>query len=335
MLRLYRIVLLLILLALPVLTLSAQDNTETLIVYSGRTEGLIGPLLERFTAETGVRVEVRYGGTAEMAATILEEGANSPADVFIAQDAGALGALAEAGRLRVLPSDILERVEPRFASPTGLWVGLSGRARVLVYNPSTVSADQLPASILDLTAPEWAGQVGWAPTNGSFQSHVTALRLLLGDDGARAWLEGMVANGAVPYENNRAIVQAVADGEVVVGLVNHYYLYAFLADNPDFPVRNYYFPAGDPGVLVNVAGAGLLDTSDQPGLAQRFILYLLGQEAQTYFAQQTFEYPLAAGVPTSADLPPLASIKTPDIDLSDLSDLQTTLDLLRETGALP
>jgi iron(III) transport system substrate-binding protein len=145
----------------------------------------------------------------------------------------------------------------------------------------------------------------------------------------------MVANETVPYENNRAIVQAVADGEVIVGLVNHYYLYAFLADNPDFPARNYYFPAGDPGALVNVAGTGVLDTSDQPGLAQRFILYLLGQEAQTYFAQQTFEYPLAAGVPTSAELPPLASIETPDIDLSDLSDLQTTLDLLRETGALP
>ncbi len=335
MLKFHRIVLLLALLALPALALSAQDSAETLVVYSGRTEGLIGPLLERFTAETGVRIEVRYGGTAEMAATILEEGANSPADVFIAQDAGALGALAQAGRLRALPPDILERVEPRFVSPAGLWVGVSGRARVLVYNPELVAADALPASILDLTAPEWAGRVGWAPTNGSFQSHVTALRLLLGEDGARAWLEGMVANGAVPYENNRAIVQAVADGEVPVGLVNHYYLYAMRASNPDLRAANYYFPGGDPGALINIAGAGVLDTSKRPGLAQRFILYLLGAGAQTYFAEQTFEYPLAAGVAASPELLPLASIETPDIDLSDLSDLQTTLDLLRETGALP
>jgi iron(III) transport system substrate-binding protein len=328
-------VIFLLALLLPALTLAAQDSGESLVVYSGRTEGLIGPLLERFSAETGIRVEVRYGGTAEMAATILEEGANSPADVFIAQDAGALGALAQAGRLRALPSDILERVDPRFASPVGLWVGLSGRARVLVYNPDTLTADQLPLSLLDLTAPEWAGRVGWSPTNGSFQAHVTALRVLLGEDGARAWLEGMVANGAVPYENNRAVVQAVADGEVEVGLVNHYYLYAMQADNPGLAAANYYFPAGDAGALVNVAGAGILDTSAQPGLAQRFVLYLLGAGAQTYFAQQTFEYPLAAGVAPAAALPPLDSIETPALDLSDLSDLQTTLDLLRDTGALP
>lgn len=333
--KLYWIAVLFALLMLPPLALNAQDSAETLVVYSGRTEGLIGPLLERFTTETGVRVEVRYGGTAEMAATILEEGANSPADVFIAQDAGALGALAQAGRLRVLPPDILERVEPRFVSPDGLWVGLSGRARVLVYNPELVAADALPASILDLTALEWAGRVGWAPTNGSFQSHVTALRVLLGEDRTRAWLEGMVANRAVPYENNRAIVQAVSDGEVVVGLTNHYYLYAMRVDNPNLRAANYYFPGGDPGALINIAGAGVLNTSKRPGLAQRLILYLLGKDAQTYFAERTFEYPLAAGVAASPELPPLDSVETPDIDLSDLSDLQTTLNLLRETGALP
>lgn len=331
----FPLILLLLMLTLSTLTVTAQDNGESLVIYSGRTEGLIAPLLERFSAETGVQIEVRYGGTAEMAATILEEGANSPADVFIAQDAGALGALADAGRLQALPSDILERVDPRFASPDGLWVGLSGRARVLVYNPETLTTDQLPASILDLTAPEWAGRVGWAPTNASFQAHVTALRVLLGEDGARDWLAGMVANGTVPYENNRAVVQAVADGEVAVGLVNHYYRYAMQADNPTLAAANYHFPAGDPGALINVAGAGILDTSDQPGLAQRFVLYMLGASAQTYFAEQTFEYPLAAGVMPSAALPPLAGIETPAIDLSDLSDLQTTLELLRDTGALP
>ena len=325
--------LLLVLLGASFLPLAAQDG-ETLTVYSGRSEGLIAPILEQFTAETGINVEVRYGDTAEMAATILEEGDNSPADVYIGQDAGALGALAQAGRLTTLPSDVLERVPEALRSAEDQWVGLSGRARVLVYNPSVLSEDQLPASITELAAPEWAGRVGWAPTNGSFQAHMTALRVLLGEEATRDWLTAMVANNTLPYENNRAIVQAVADGEVEVGLVNHYYLHGFLADNPDFPVRNYYFPAGDPGALINVAGAGVVNTSDNPGLAQRLILYLLGNSAQQYFADETYEYPLVPGITVNEALTPLEDIQTPDIDLSNLSDLQGMLDLLSETGAL-
>ncbi|NWF69774.1 MAG: iron ABC transporter substrate-binding protein [Chloroflexi bacterium] len=317
------------------LPVSAQDAAETLTVYSGRSEGLIGPILEQFSAETGVQVEVRYGSTAEMATTILEEGGNSPADVYIAQDAGALGALAAAGRLRLLPSDILERVPAQFEARAGLWVGLSGRARVLVYNTEFISAEQLPASILNLTDPAYAGLVGWAPSNGSFQSQVTAMRLLLGEDAARAWLEGMVANGAIAYENNDAIMQAVIDGEVTLGLVNHYYIFEFLEQTPDAPIALHYFPGGDVGSLINVAGAGILDSSDQPGLAQRLLLYLLGSVAQTYFSEATNEYPLVAGVPANPDLLPLDQIQAPEIDLSDLSDLQGTLDLLRATGALP
>jgi len=330
-----------LLLTVLVLPVSAQDvaqvplSSETLTVYSGRSEDLIAPILHQFTAETGVQVEVRYGNTAEMAAVILEEGDNSPADVYIAQDAGALGALAQEGRLLSLPSDILTRVPAEFRSNDGLWVGLSGRARVLVYNTELLTEADLPASILDLASPEWAGRIGWASTNGSFQAHVTAMRLLLGDDAVRAWLEALVANGAVAYEGNTAVVQAVIDGEVQVGLVNHYYLYGFLADNPDIPAANYFFPGGDPGALVNVAGAGVVSTSDQPGLAQRLILYLLGTAAQEYFAAETYEYPLVVGVEPSVELRPLAGIEVPVLDLSDLSDLQATLDLLSETGALP
>jgi iron(III) transport system substrate-binding protein len=330
-----------LLLTVLVLPISAQDvaqvslSGETLTVYSGRSEDLIAPILQQFTAETGVQVEVRYGSTAEMAAVILEEGDNSPADVYIAQDAGALGALAQEGRLLALPSDILTRVPAEFRSSDGLWVGLSGRARVLVYNTEILTEADLPASILDLANPEWAGRIGWAPTNGSLQAHITAMRLLLGDDAVRAWLEALVANGAVTYEGNTPVVQAVIDGEVQVGLVNHYYLYGFLADNPDVPAANYFFPGGDPGALVNVAGAGVVSTSDQPGLAQRLILYLLGNTAQEYFAAETFEYPLVAGIEPSVELRPLSEIEVPMLDLSDLSDLQATLDLLSETGAIP
>lgn len=318
-----------------VLPLSAQDSGESLVVYSGRSEGLIGPILEQFSAATGVAVEVRYGNTAEMAATILEEGDNSPADVYIAQDAGALGALAAAGRLSALPSDVLERVPAQFVSDDGLWVGISGRARVLVYNTDLVTPESLPASILDLTAPEWTGKVGWAPENASLQANVTAMRVLLGDDAARGWLEGMVANGTIPYGNNVAVVQAVAAGEVSVGLINHYYLYQLAQEMPEAPIALHYFSGGDAGSLINIAGAGVVSTSDQPGLAQRLILYLLGNDAQHYFAEQTGEYPLIAGIELATGVRPLAEIQAPDIDLSDLSDLQTTLDLLREAGALP
>ncbi|MDX1990826.1 MAG: extracellular solute-binding protein [bacterium] len=322
---------------LPSLSLMAQEGTEQLTVYSGRNEELIGPILQRFTEATDVQVNVVYGDTAAVANQILEEGQNSPADVYIAQDAGSLGALAGAGLLAPLPSDVTERVEnTAFVSPENLWVGLSGRARVLVYNPVRVEelGLELPASILDLTGEQYRGLVGWAPTNASFQSQVTALRVLLGEDAAQEWLTGMVANETVPYEGNTQLNEAVINGEVVFGLTNHYYMFRFLAENPDATIAQHFFPAGDPGSLINVAGAGVLATSDQKGLAQRLILYLLGTEAQTYFAQETNEYPLVAGVESNSLLTPLSEIEAPQIDLSNLSDLQTTLEMIEESGAL-
>lgn len=313
---------------------SAQSEPEKLLIYSGRSEGLIGPVLEAFSDDTGVQVEVRYGGTAEMAATILEEGDNSPADVYIAQDAGALGALAAEGRLAKLPLDILERVPANFSSSEGMWVGISGRVRALAYNTNVVAEAELPASLLDMTQPEWQGRVGWAPSNGSFQANITAMRVMLGEDATRQWLEGMIANEAVTYENNDAITQAVINGEIAVGLVNHYYVFEFKEQIPDAPIAIHYFQAGDIGGLVNVAGTGIISTSKHPGLAQRFLLYLLGTTAQSYFAEKTAEYPLVPGVAGNSSVKPLSEIQGPAIDLSQLSDLQATLDLLRDTGAV-
>lgn len=312
----------------------AQSDPEKLIIYSGRSEGLIAPILEAFSNDTGILVEVRYGGTAEMAATILEEGDNSPADVFIAQDAGALGALANEGHLAKLPSDVLERIPARFSSSDGMWVGVSGRARALVYNTNLVNEADLPLSLVDMTKPEWKGQVGWAPSNGSFQANITAMRLMLGEDITRQWLEDMIANEAVIYESNDGITQAVINGEIAAGLVNHYYVFEFKEQIPDAPIAIHYFQAGDVGMLVNVAGAGILNTSKHPGLAQRLLLYLLGNNAQRYFAEKTGEYPLVAGVEGNAAVKPLSEIQGPEIDLSQLADLQTTLDLLRDTGAI-
>ncbi len=313
---------------------SIDPDTDAVVVYSGRTEELVGPILEQFEQATGAEVEVRYGDTAEMANLILTEGENSPADVFIAQDAGALGAVAAEGMLATLPDDILEQVDARFRSPNGEWVGLSGRSRVVAYNTDNVSEDELPDSIFGFTDPEWSGRIGWAPTNGSFQSFVTALRVIEGEDRAREWLEGIEANDPRVYEGNNPALDAVIAGEVDVAFINHYYLMQRLAEDPDVPAANYFLTDGDAGALVNVAGAGILETSDDAEGARRLLAYLLSQEAQAYFAGETMEYPLAGGVEPDPALPPLDDIGTPDIDLSDLSDLDGTLELLQEVGIL-
>jgi iron(III) transport system substrate-binding protein len=313
---------------------SFDAEADALIVYSGRTEELVGPIIERFETESGIDVEVRYGDTAEMANTILTEGDNSPADVFFAQDAGALGALADGGRLAVLPDEVLGSVDDRFHSPDGEWVGISGRSRVVAYNTENVSEDELPDTIFGFTDPEWSGRIGWAPTNGSFQAFVTALRVIEGEDRAREWLEGIQANEPRVYEGNNPALEAVIAGEIDVAFINHYYLMQRLAEEPDVPAANYFLTDGDPGALVNVAGVGILTTADGADGARALVEFLLSEEAQTYFAEETEEYPLIEGVDPDPALPPLSDIGTPEIDLSDLSDLDGTLQLLQEVGIL-
>ena len=313
---------------------AGAESGGKLVIYSGRTESLVGPLIEQFQVESGLAVEVRYGGTAEMAATILEEGDNSPADLFYGQDAGALGALAKAGRLGALPEEVLNLVEPRFRSPEGVWVGTSGRARTVVYNSETLSEDDLPDDIFGFCDPAWKGRLGWAPTNGSFQAFVTGLRVVEGEDRAREWLSCVQANEPVVYPKNTPIVQAVGVGEIEVGFVNHYYLFRFLAEDPDFPARNYHLRAGDAGAMINIAGAGILDTAANPTAAEAFIRYMLSEAGQTYFNNETTEYPLSAEIELNPLLVPLTEIKTPDIDLSNLDDLPGTLELLQEVGVL-
>jgi iron(III) transport system substrate-binding protein len=314
---------------------SSASGAGQLVVYSGRSESLVAPLIEMFKEQSGIDVEVRYGSTSEMAALILEEGENSPADVYYGQDAGALGALSKEGVLAPLPQATLDKVEERFRSSVGEWVGTSGRARVVVYNTSKLQESDLPASITGFTDPAWSGRIGWAPTNGSFQAFVTAFRAQAGEEATRLWLEGIKANQPKVYEGNAQVVQAVADGEIDVGFVNHYYLYQFLKDQGEaFPVRNFYPSEGDIGALINVAGAGIVKTAGNPEAAQQFVDYLLSQEAQQYFADETYEYPLIDGITTNELLKPLSDIETPELDLSTLEDLPGTLTLLQDTGVL-
>ncbi len=309
---------------------------DTLVIYSGRSESLVAPLIEQFKTQTGIDVQVRYASTSELAATLLEEGANSPADIYFAQDPGGLGAVADAGLLAELPADLLALVDPRFADPDRQWLGVSGRARVVVYNTNLLSEADLPTSMEGFTDPAWNGRIGLPPTNASFQIMITAMRQVWGEEATRAWLAGILANNPVFYENNTSVVAAVAAGEVEVGFVNHYYLYRFLAEQGEsFPARNYFIPDAGPGALVMTSGVGQLASARHPNAAQAFIAYLLSLEGQQYFATETNEYPLIAGVDTNPLLTPLAELDALEIELGALADLQGTVALLQEVGFLP
>lgn len=313
----------------------SSDSSYALTVYSGRSEELVAPLIEQFELESGIQVSVRYGDSAELAATILEEGDRSPASVFLAQDPASLGSIALAGLFAELPSDTLSMVPERFSDPGGRWVGVSGRARTVVYDTNLVSPPDLPANEDGFVDPRWKGQVGIAPTNGSFLAFVAAKILLDGETATLAWLEGVEANEAPTYPRNSTIVDAVADGQVETGLVNHYYVLRSLAEDPDAPAANYFFPEASAGSLIMPSGAGILEAGDAPDPAATFVEFLLSVEAQEYFAQETFEYPLVPGVEPFGDLPPLDSIPTPDIDLSDLAPmLDLATDLVAEAGLL-
>ncbi len=312
------------------------DAGGALTVYSGREEELVEPLFDRFERETEIDVEVRYGDSAELAATIAEEGDNSPADVFFAQDPGSLGAVDDL--LEKLPSTTLARVPDEFRDSEGRWVGTSGRARVIVYNTDALSEDEVPDSVFDLPDPKWRGRIGLAPTNASFQAFVTAMRLDVGDERTRQWLEGLKANDPKFYEKNTPTVEATASGEIDLGLVNHYYLYLVKAEQgEDTPIANKYLPGDDPGALVSVAGAAVLEGAENAKGAVRFVEFLLSDESQRFYTEEAeeAEIPLVDGIEPREGVPSLDELaqRGPDVDLSSFgAELEKTLELLNETG---
>ncbi len=329
MVRLWGVVALM-LLAVPV---QAAD----LVIYSGRSKGLVQPMVEAFEAESGLSVDVRYGDTSQLAVALMEEGDKSPADVFWAQDAGALGAVAKADLFRGLPKGAdADRIPAQFRNPSGLWVATSARARVLAYSTERLTAEDLPTSIQDLTDPKWSGRVGWAPGNASFQSFVTAMRVLHGDEATLSWLTAMKKNGAKAYPKNTPIIQALAAGDIDLGLPNHYYLLRFKTSDSKYPVDQTFFASGDAGNLVNVAGVGILKSTRQRENAEQFVKFLLSPAAQQYFASEVLEYPVIPGVIVSSRLVQMDALleAAPALDLGDLDDLEGTLDLMRQAGIL-
>ena len=313
------------------------DSTEELVVYSSRTSSLVQPLLERYATESGHNVQVRYATTASIIATLLEEGKNAQADVVYLAEPSGWGLLSEAGMLSELPDDVLNKVAPHFRSSVGQWVGTSGRSKVVVYNTATIDPERdIPDSVLDFTDSKWKGRFGWAPMHGEWQISLMAIRLLEGDEVARKWLEDIKANDPKVYPNLISIVHGAHKGEIDVGLVNHYYVPRFISkEGDDYGARNHFVGGGDPGAVIDVAGVGIVEGTGAANAARDFVDFMLGVEAQKYFAEKTFEYPVSSGVKPVGDLPSLESLNPPHIDPADLSELESTLEMLRDADLIP
>jgi iron(III) transport system substrate-binding protein len=305
-----------------------------LVIYSGRNEELVGPLIDCFAEKAGIDVDIRYSGSSEEAAQLIAaEGDASPADVFFSQSPGSTGFLEKEGRLVSLAADILERVPAEYRSREDDWVGTSGRVRALVYNTDELTEADLPASVFDLTDPAWKGKIGVAPSNGSFQDFVSSMIATEGEEVTAQFLTDLAANEPRIYEGNTPIVDAVGRGEVAVGLVNHYYAAQQLSADPDLPIANHFF-SGDIGSIILVASAAILDTAgEQLPQAEAFVRFLLTDAAQDYFVNTTKEYPTVEGIAGPEGQPGLGDIGAPAEDLNQLGGLlETTVTLIEESG---
>jgi iron(III) transport system substrate-binding protein len=315
---------------------ASSDADGPLIVYSGRSQSLVDALVERFEQQTGIEVDVRYGSDAEMIALLGEEGAQSPADLFWANTTGALGAASAQGLLTPLPDSLTGRAEA-FGPSSGEWVPVTVRFRTLAYNADALSPDALPASVLDLPGQEaLRGRIGWTPTYSSFQDFVTALRLTEGEEAAANWIRGMQRLDAQAYASNTPMLQALAAGEIDAALTNHYYILRVTQADADAPLATHYFAPGNVGNLALVTGAGVLETSDQPTAARRFLSFLLSDEAERYAADEVYEYPVVDLGTLPDYLLPFGEAQrlSPSFDYEQLREMEPTLDLLRDEELL-
>ncbi|MFC0581802.1 iron ABC transporter substrate-binding protein [Micrococcoides hystricis] len=310
------------------------NNDGPLVIYSGRNEELIDPLIQKFEEETGIKPEVRYAGSAEQAQLLLTEADRSPAHVFLSQEAGALGLVAQKDLLATLPEDVMSKVPAGYSSEDQQWVGLTGRARVVAYDKDSVDEADVPDTYQEMVDPKWEGKIGVAPGNASFLAFVTAIRVAEGDDAAREWLKKLAGLNPKTYEKNGHVLEAVNKGEVQLGLINHYYWYNLAAEEGQDNMRAQikFGQDGDLAALVNATGVGIMKTAEDRDDARQFVDYLLSADGQEYFAEETAEYPLVEGVDGPEGVPPLSELKTPDVDLSELGSVDETAAMVDEAG---
>jgi iron(III) transport system substrate-binding protein len=307
---------------------------ELTIYLGGGEGGLYRDLLAKFEQiYPEFSYQARESGTADAANTIISEGPATPADVFWSVDAGSLAAVSAERLAATLPSEVVEPVSEEF-HPDDTWIGTAGRARAVPYNTNELSEDDIPDGVMEFPEFEgFQGAIGWAPTYGAFQSFVTAMRLIEGEDATREWLQGMLDAGVTEFNNEFLVSNSVADGALNGGFANHYYALRVQAARPNAPIE-LAFTSGDAGGLINVAGASVLSASQNQELAFTFVRHLLSAEAQEFFATRTYGYPMVGEVPPVGGLPPVSELDPPSIDLRELSNIQPTLDLMRDVGVL-
>lgn len=309
--------------------------TGTMTLYNGQHQSTTDPIVKAFQDATGITVKVRSGESDEFANQILEEGSRSPADVFYSEEAAPMNLLAEKGMLGTVAAEALKQIPEQYSDGEGRWVGVSARARAVVYNPDKIAAADLPPSIYDFAQDAWKGKVGFVPTSGAFREQIAAIIVLAGKDRAKDWLSGLKRNGKV-YSSNGTLLDAVDRGQIATGLINHYYWFQEAAEVGADKMRSqlYYFGHHDPGALVNVSPAAMLKSSKHPELAQAFLAFLVSQAGQEVLAKVSAEYPLRPGVTSSRPLKPLSELEPPAITVAQLGDGQNALELEQEVNLL-
>ena len=313
----------------------SEDDGPSIVVYNAQHEQLMEEIAPAFTEETGIEVELRNGSDPELAAQLIAEGDDSPADVFLTENSPAMSAVEDAGLFTELDPATVEPIPAQYRPTSGLWTGFVARSTVLVYNTDLVDPADLPDSIMELAEPEWSGRISFSPTGADFQAIVAAVLELEGEDATREWLAGLEANGTV-YDGNNVVLESVNAGESEIGIIYHYYWYRDQAESGEVSDNSqlHFFGNQDPGAFVSVSGAGLLASSDMAEEAEEFIAFLTSEQgAQALADSYALEYPLNPAVELPAPVKPFSELQPPEVSVSDL-DGQTVVELMTEAGFL-
>jgi iron(III) transport system substrate-binding protein len=324
---------------------SSPAGPNSITVYSGQHEQTTEHLITAFEQKTGISVAVRYADEDQFADQILAEGSRSPADVFITENSPPLESLQNKGLLAPVDASTLAKTPSRFNSPQGDWVGVSARVSVIVYNPSLISASQLPTHLSQLADPQYRGKLAIAPGETDFQPVVTAYQRAYGTASTLTWLRAIDANASGHvYPDNETIADEVNRGQAAFGIVNQYYWYRLRAEIPagDIHSKIAYFAPRDPGYVLDVSGAAVLKSSKHQADAQKFLAFVVSKEGQEIIATPgngadqslSFEYPIASGVTTRAGETPFSQLKPYPITIGQLGDGSTAIRLMTEAGLL-
>jgi iron(III) transport system substrate-binding protein len=314
-----------------------RAEAATLTLYSGQHAQSVDLLIADFEKETGITVRVHSGEGPEVANQLVEEGADSPADVYFTENSPELMLLEEKGLLAKVAPAALANVPAHYNSPNAYWLAVLARENVLAYNPAMIEENQLPKSLLDLADPAWKGKIAIAPTDADFLPVVGAVLALKGKDATLEWLKGLKNNAQI-FDDDEAVVAAVDAGRVASGIINNYYWDRLEVQQGATATHSklYHFGHGDPGAVVNVSGAAILKSAPYPTAAQRFVAYLVSERAQQLLAKSkvSFEYPLRPGVRPDPMLKPFNELDPPALDATKLGDDGSVGELLQEAGLL-